>query len=139
VGQDERHKANQKKSQFGIPKNIKMTKKNCVQIPGGKAGKTLIAEVSRLIGLFNTFHSGVRDTCTFLPTLAYQCTSILVLAIPCHQVPPRAQTPACTVGCQRLPPANTNSRLAKRHARGCSKSQITNITFIIGIHSQSGQ
>ena len=28
-------------------------KKNYMQIPWGKAGKTLIAEVSRLIGLFN--------------------------------------------------------------------------------------
>jgi len=89
--------------------------------------------------LVNTFHSGVRDTRTFMPMLAYRCTSILVLAIPCQQLPPGARTPACTVGCQRLPPANANSRLAEREARGCSKSQITNITFIIGIHSRSGQ
>ena len=87
----------------------------------------------------NTFHSGVRDTRTFIPTLAYRCASILVLAIPCQQLRPGARTPACTMGCQRLPPANVNSRLAERDARGCSKSQITNTTFIIGIHSRSGQ
>jgi len=29
-------------------------KKNCMQIPRGKAGKTLIAEVTRLIRLFNS-------------------------------------------------------------------------------------
>jgi len=40
------------------------------------------------------FHSGVRDTRTFLPTLAYRCTSIVVLAIPCQQLPPGARTPA---------------------------------------------
>ena len=68
----------------------------------------------------NTFHSGARDTRTFMPTLAYRCTSILVLAIPCQQLLPRGRTPACTVGCQRLPPANANSRLAEREARGCS-------------------
>ena len=87
----------------------------------------------------NTFHYGLRDTRAFMPTLAYRCTSILVLAIPCQQLPPGARTPACTVGCQRLPPGNANSRLAERDARGCSKSQITNRTFIIGIHSRSGQ
>jgi len=87
----------------------------------------------------NTFHSGVRDTRTCMPTLAYRCTSILILAIPCQQLPPGARAPACTVGCQRLPPANANSRLAEQDTRGCSKSQITNITFIIGIHSRSGQ
>jgi len=40
------------------------------------------------------FHSGVRDTRTFLPTLAYRCTSIVVLAIPCQQLTPGARTPA---------------------------------------------
>ena len=87
--------------------------------------------------LLNTFHSGVRDTHTFMPTLTYWCTSIL--AIPCQQLPRGAQAPACTVGCQRLPPANANLRLVERDARSCSKSQIANVTFIIGIHSRSGQ
>ena len=44
---------NQKKSCFGISKNYKM-KKNYMQIPRGKVGKTLIAEVTRLIRLFNS-------------------------------------------------------------------------------------
>ena len=47
-----KNKENQKKSQFGISKNYRMDK-NYMQIPRGKAGKTLTAEVSRLAGLFN--------------------------------------------------------------------------------------
>jgi len=43
-------KGYQKKSQFNISKNCKMEKKN-IQIPRGTAGKTLIAEVSHLVGL----------------------------------------------------------------------------------------
>jgi len=53
MGQDERHKANQKTSRFSTQKSCKMKKKNYMRIPIGKAGKTLIVEVSRLIGLFN--------------------------------------------------------------------------------------
>jgi len=49
-----RLKENQKKSWFGISKNCKMEKKNYMQIPRGNAGKTLIAEVTRLIRLFNS-------------------------------------------------------------------------------------
>jgi len=53
MGQDERLKQNQKKSWFGISKNCKM-EKNYIKIPRGKAGKTLIAEETRLIRLFNS-------------------------------------------------------------------------------------
>jgi len=53
MGQDERLKENQKMSCFGITKNCKM-EKNYMQISRGKAGKTLIAEVTRLIRLFNS-------------------------------------------------------------------------------------
>ena len=121
--------------------SICYTWRNKAQISYSKTNslKLKLTSVRWLPLHINTFHSGVRDTRTFMPTHAYRCTSILILAIPCQQLPPGARTPACTVGCQRLPPANANSRLAEQEARGCSKSQIANITFIIGIHSRSGQ
>jgi len=50
--QDERHEENQKRSRLGLSKNCRM-EKYYKQIPRKKAGKTLIAEVSRLIELFN--------------------------------------------------------------------------------------
>jgi len=52
---------NQKKSWFGISKNCEM-EKNYMQIPKGQAGKTLIAEVTRLIRLFNSSNTHASST-----------------------------------------------------------------------------
>ena len=52
MGQDERKKI--RKSLDSAYQKIVKWKENYMQIPRGKAGKTLIAEVTRLIRLFNS-------------------------------------------------------------------------------------
>jgi len=73
----------------------------------------------------NTFHSGVRDTHTFMPTFAYRCTSILVLAIPCQQ----------------LPPANANSRLESGMPEVAqnlkSQTWLSSLVFIAEVANKS--
>ena len=65
MGQDERLKENQKSLDSAYQKIVKW-KKNYMQIPRGNAGKTLIAEVTRLIRLFNTLRTGVRNIRTLI-------------------------------------------------------------------------
>ena len=76
MGQDERQRKSGKVSIWHI-KNCRM-EKNCMQITRGKAGKTLTAEVSSLMGLFNTLVSGCfrRFSEKKTPKRTWLCTEI---------------------------------------------------------------
>jgi len=93
----------------------KMTKKNIFTskqwcIKPGKEGSVVQGQL--LISLFSIkLHFLLTASPPWCDIIVLSCLlvyEILVLPIPCQQLPSRAQTLACTVGCQTLPPANTH-------------------------------